>query len=643
MEKSGSKRSLYISVSVGLLHLFSLQLPTLLTAQSLTLCKNAAHASKKWELYQKSSADKALKRKFDIHFYRLELTIDPEVNYLNGQLTTYFHHVSDTAMHLLFDLDNNMQVDSVLFRSQALNFKHSNNKILISLPVDPRFPLVDSVHIFYQGMPQSSGLGSFVQDSYNGQDSVIWTLSQPYGAPKWWPCKNTLTDKADSVEIVVTTTLPNQVASNGLLQRIDTNGTHTTYFWKTTYPIADYLVAIAIAPYERYDLKYSLGNDSLLMQHFLFPGQDLSNSNNAVLPFLHLFDSLFGTYPFIKEKYGHASFTAGGGMEHQTMSFMGSYGGELVVHELAHQWFGDKVTCASWQDLWLNEGFATYLEAITYEFDVIHSNLYYQRKLELQKAAAFSFPHGSVYKYDTTQLADLFNGLVYHKGAAVLHQLRWLVGDSIFFRACRNYLNDPQLAYGFASTEDFKRHMEKASSRKLDEYYKDWVYGKGYPEITTFWSQNGDQLQIQIEQDQTDPSVYFFNVPLPYRLLGPQLDSTIVIKPDFSNQLFNLAVSKQVDSIIFDPEGWVLAKHTMVTSLVNFPLADQAVKLQPNPATTHLTLILPEDVQLKRVHIYTLNGKLLNTYKEKQLSISTYPILKIEVDSGTISTSFVKK
>src|SRR5690606_6891199 len=118
------------------------------------------------------------------------------------------------------------------------------------------------------------------------------------------------------------------------------------------------------------DVQYApLSTDSLLMLSYAYPEDFgmVSSAATSLLPKITLFDQLFGPYPFAAEKYGHAQFSWGGGMEHQTMSFMGSFHPEIMSHELAHQWFGDKVTCGSWAEIWLNEGFATYLSGLAYE------------------------------------------------------------------------------------------------------------------------------------------------------------------------------------------------------------------------------------------------------------------------------------
>ncbi|MEQ8910194.1 MAG: M1 family aminopeptidase [Vicingaceae bacterium] len=527
----------------------------------------------------------------DVHYYRLRLEVDPEVKYIKGAITTYFTATKDKLNKVSLNMSNTLLLDSAKRGNETVKALKINQEVRLDLVDTLNAGDLDSLTIFYQGVPPTNGLGTFTQSSYNGIDSIIWTLSQPYGASEWWPCKNDLKDKADSVDIQITTTLGNQVASNGLLKKVDTSVNQHTFYWESRYPIATYLIAFAVTNYEVYQDTLHIRNKDLLLQHFQYPGDTVGifNSLEYIDEFLIFYDSLFGEYPFIKEKYGHASCPFGGGMEHQTMSFMGGYGGEIMAHELAHQWFGNKVTCQSWKDLWLNEGFATYLTAITYDFSVVHDPYYWPIFLDGMQRAAFNYPHGSVYRPDTTNVQELFNGLVYHKGGYLLHMLRFQIGDSLFFQTLSNYVNDPQLTYGFASTQDFKRHLEQTTQRNFDEFFKDWFYGKGFPIYGIEWEQEGNELRLTITQTQTDPSVYFFDSPVPLKLFSNQWDSTLVLNPKFSGDQFSLPVNRQIDSIQFDPELWVLAKADIITDQKDYPLTHQ-LKIYPNPSKGFIQL-----------------------------------------------------
>ncbi|MBK8564305.1 MAG: hypothetical protein IPN76_13450 [Saprospiraceae bacterium] len=243
---------------------------------------------------------------------------------------------------------------------------------------------------------------------------------------------------------------------------------------------------------------------------------------------LQFYDSLFVTYPFHEEKYGHAQFGWGGGMEHQTMSYVSSFGWGLLTHELAHQWFGDMVTCGSWEDIWLNEGFATYLEGISRErFPSQVQTQWYDWKAG-KISSIVSQPGGSVLVDDTTSVNRIFSSrLSYNKGSYLLHMLRWKLGGDAFFGGLRNYLNDRQ--YDYARTTSLQSHLEATSGQDLDEYFEDWFRGQGFPSYKVVWEQSSQgDVYIQLNQTTSMPSsVDFFEMPVPILLIGADNDTIV--------------------------------------------------------------------------------------------------------------------
>jgi aminopeptidase N len=617
-------------------------------AQQDAICKarsmEAAHY--KGIRHEKSAPQTAF---YEVSYYRLNLDLDPSIRYISGSVSTYFTPNTPLSS-IVFDLTNQLTVDSVRYHGNSISFSQVGSLVVeatFSTPLPAN--ILDSITIFYQGTPPGPANNlPFAQSSING-DPILWTLSEPYGAKDWWPCKNSLNDKADSVELLINTTLGNRVASNGLLLSIDTLGSKVQYHWKTNYPTVPYLVSIAIANYDFYEEYLHVGSDSVLMQHFLYQHQALANSSNETEEFMIFFTNLFGEYPFIKEKYGHASFTFGGGMEHQTMSSMGSYGGELKAHELAHQWFGNKITCASWKDLWLNEGFATYLTLLTYEYGVVHSPGFYANYLGGMEQGALLHPHGSVYRLDTTVVFTLFNQQVYEKGGFVLHMLRWKIGDQAFFQAVSNYINDPALSYGFANTKELKAHFEATSGINLDDFFADWVYGKGFPSYTTHWSQNGNWLDLDVYQAQSDTSVDFFNLPIAYHLYSNTgWDSTVVVDPDSSGQRFSFNIPHTITVVVFDEENKVLNGSSLVTNITENILKQTKVSLYPNPSSNEV--FIQSDFPaafFKRIRILDLQGKEVMRHPfSNSLSLAHLPsgvyVLQLDSEKGSIHKKLIK-
>ncbi|HWB62169.1 MAG TPA: M1 family metallopeptidase, partial [Chitinophagales bacterium] len=510
-------------------HLCALGLWLLIAGQAFgqSSFEQIVEAEKKEAAHIYKSERSGAENNDNIIYHRIELFANPQVDYIKGRVTTYF--IATTAMQSIgFDLTDSLHVDSVYYHGAMLSFSHAANVININLPVTINTGQTDSICVYYEGVPGYSGFGSFVQTYHNDTVPVIWTLSEPYGAKDWWPCKQDLADKIDSFDILVTTPQQYKVASNGLLMEVTHQDTFATWHWKHRYPIATYLVCFAVTNFDTFYNYVPFHGDTLPVVNFVWPEHlnDAQNGTPLVVPAMQLYDSLFGRYPFDKEKYGMTEFGWGGGMEHQTMTFLTDFGFELITHELAHHWFGDKVTCGSWSEIWLNEGFATYLTALCYEnIAPQYYKLYKSQKI----TSATLVPDGSVYCYDTSSVNNIFNGsLSYSKGGMVLNMLRWELGDSLFFLSLRNYLADTTLAYRFATTPDLERHFEETSGRDFSGFFSKWVYGKGFPSYQITWSQDfSNHVTLTIHQTQSDPSASFFDLPLPLQFKNDYRDTTI--------------------------------------------------------------------------------------------------------------------
>lgn len=384
---------------------------------------------------------------YDIHYHRCVWHVDPAQRYIRGEITTYFAPISAGFDTIRFNLSDSLTVDSVKYHTSSVPFIHADEMLTIPLPAPINIFDPDSVSVYYHGVPPTTGFGSFATEMHEGVP-VMWTLSEPYGASDWWPCKNSLTDKADSIDVIITSPAAYRGASNGILVSEVISGNDKTCHWKHRYPIATYLVCMAVTNYASYSDWVPFESTLVEVLNYVYPEDSASAASQTprVIPVMQLFDTLFGLYPFANEKYGHCQFNWGGGMEHQTFSFMGSFGHELVAHELAHMWFGDMVTCGSWEDIWLNEGFATYLSGLTYEHMFNGEWWMPFKRNRIDKVT--SQPDGSVWCDDTTSVSRIFNSrLSYAKGAMILHQLRWVIGDLAFFTAVNNYLYDPNLTY----------------------------------------------------------------------------------------------------------------------------------------------------------------------------------------------------
>lgn len=593
---------------------------------------------------------------YNVHYYRCKWQVNPRFNgYLRGSVYSGIE-VLENVDSIGFNLISYMQVDSVLYHGQKITFTRGNDAVYCFAPGGWKKGK-DSLEIYYQGNAAlAGGLGYFNFD-YHQTGTIVSSLSQPYGAQYWWPCKQTLSDKADSMDVYITTQKSLKAACNGVLK---SSVLHTdsliTYHWQHRYPITVYLVAIAVSNYEEIlqTARFAGKADTMLVQNYVFP-QALASKKTQLqetLPLLRLYDSLFGSYPFIKEKYGHAEFTRGGGMEHQTMSFMAGFDFDLNAHEMAHQWFGDKVTCASWEDLWLNEGFATYCNAIGNEF--LKPRVKYLGFLEDMRNSAVSETEGSVKAQDTVQVNRLFSGVLrYNKAGFMLHMLRNKIGDEAFFKGVRNYIADTALAYGFANTRQFKKHMEKASGKNLDTFFLRWYEGFGYPVLNIKWTQVNHKVNLNFDQRSANAVVPFYELKLPVYFRGKTRDTLMYFYPAAHNQSYAFSLPFEIDSAAFDPNITVLAKYTFSGAAMRTKSSD-IVTIKPNPAKDILNIECDLGLVWNNAEIYTLTGafcqKTLNNNGNasngeipvKSLAPGIY-FLRINFDKQQSITKFVKQ
>jgi len=562
---------------------------------------------------------------YDLKYHRLEFTVDPGVSLISGSVTSYFE-VKEDLNQVTFELADNMTVSQVTQDGSPLTFNQNNNdEVVITLPQMQNAGVLDSLTINYSGNPQSSGFGSFEQTTHNGEP-IIWTLSEPYGAKAWWPCKQDLNDKIDSIDVFVTTPRfsPSNdeyiAVSNGLEQSQIVNGNDKTTHFKHQHLIPAYLIAIAVTNYDVYSHTVNNNGNPFDIVNYVYP-ESLTNAQNSTgitVNIMNLFSNLFEEYPFSDEKYGHAQFGWGGGMEHTTVSFMGSFSRGLIAHELAHQWFGNKITCGSWQDIWLNEGFATYLSGLVIEdFDGPTS---FKNWRDGRVNFITSQPGGSVYvpAQDTLSVGRVFSSrLSYNKGAMVLHMLRKKLGDQDFYQALQDYLSQNNLAYDYAKTTDLKAVIETTTSEDLTEFFNDWIYGEGYPSYTVEWYRiNSNEINIKINQSQSHNSVSFFEAPVPIKITGTSGQTDEFIFDNTSNaQEYIVNIPYTIDQIEIDPETHLISKNNAVVLGLNNFTIEAEIKIYPNPTESLFNVQKPDDVEIESLNLYDLSGRRVRVLK----------------------------
>ena len=567
----------------------------------------------------------------DITYYKLNLKLSYSPQFISGVVTVKFKVAQEQLNSFFLDLVDSLKVNSIKLNGNNLSFSQpiGSNKLMITLDRTYIKNEIVSVDISYQGVPGSGGFGSFEFSSHNNQP-IIWTLSEPYGAKDWWPSKDTPADKADSSDVWITADSFYVSVSNGTLTSVINNGDGTkTYKWHNSYPIAGYLISLAMTNYALHQnqFEYEPGK-SMPVTHYIYP-EDVARTSalfDKTVNMLKIFSDKFGLYPFIREKYGHAEFGWSGGMEHQTCTSIGLGGIDefIIAHELAHQWFGDKVTCKDWHDIWLNEGFATYSEAIYAEaayghqafIDAVTGNF---GDMQYAKSAK-----NSVYVQNISDVNTIFNyNGTYAKGAVVLHMLRGIVGDSTFFNILRQYLVEPGLSYNVATTADFERIAERVSGKDLKYFFDEWIYGVGYPKYTVSWTSqqvtgNDYKVLLQISQ-ATNSSPKFFTMPIQIKITTTLGVSTVTIANNQQTQNFEIPVKGQPTSVEFDPNLWIMKDFTIATDYVSIkPITFVLSQNYPNPfnPSTVINYQTPStgNVLLK---VYDITGRNVATLVDK--------------------------
>jgi aminopeptidase N len=518
---------------------------------------------------------------FDAIYYGLDLNIDTTSKVIYGEVKMLAKSKISSLNTVALDLFDNMVVDSIKMAETLLSYTHSSN--LINITLDRAYTLNENflIMVYYHGHPVEGGFLAFAF-RYHGTPRVpiISSLSEPYFARTWWPCKDHPSDKADSADINVTIPSDLIVASNGVLRAVIDNGNGTkTYKWHESYPITTYLISVAITNYTIFSDYYHYSpTDSMEVRYFVYP----ENYSDAVAGYavtpgaIDFFARTFGEYPFIGEKYGMAQFPWNGGMEHQTCtSLLASwYDPYVIVHELSHQWWGDYITCGDWHNIWLNEGFASYCEALYFEH--IYGTGYYHTYMGYMDYTK----GGSIYVQDTTNVSQIFSNIVYDKAAWVLHMLRHIVGDSAFFRSLRAYYSDPRFAYGTALTADFEGACEEVSGMDLSWLFQDWIYGTYRPDYQVSWMYENlggtYWVYLHIDQIQSTPPLVF-TMPVDITISTPLGDTTIVVFNNQRNQDFQFELLSQPISLLLDKDNWILKYSSNVSyglNIVSTSLAD---------------------------------------------------------------------
>jgi hypothetical protein len=483
-----------------------------------------------------------------------------------------------------------------------------------------------TISISYNGTAISGlGLGSFyagTQNGVTGAPTTVCTLSEPYYAGTWWPCKDgdvfTEGDNSDkaTLDCAITAADTFQSVSNGLLVGVDTlSGNRKRYRWSTSYPLSTYLVFFSTSVYNQYSLDYNYTGGTMPVQFSIYTTQDTTTNRGvwALVPtMLATYEPIYGLYPFVNEKYGIYQFEFSGGQEHQTYTGQGRAGAfdeRITSHELGHQWWGDNITCKTWSDIWLNEGFATYTECLWAErkpgstgFPALHAMIIdgSHKPTTAQLASSDSIVY--VPTADISNAGRIFSAAyTYEKAAWVLHMLRHILGDTAFFNALQTYRAAKQ--GGAASTSDFTSIVSGVAGQDLSWYFNPWLYQPGAPAYSFGWTNatiNGQQyLRLNVSQTQSAGSFPIFTMPVDVAITptsGPVINTSVRSHSASDDFLIPLPAGTTVSAVAIDPNDWILNTGKTSVSYTSGP--PKVVSLSPAPGSSFALASAPTSLTI---------------------------------------------
>jgi len=575
-----------------------------------------------WEFPPPPSGD----RGYDVLSYDLDIQLVPADRSLTGTVDIGLTALEEGLIRVRLDLVDDLTCDGVNFRGRQATFTHQGDSLVVDLGAPLATAPAETLTIRWHGRPPRhgafmTGLMFRSHDSGTPQDPaddvpMVANQSQPWSAHSWWPCKDHPSDKA-LVSLTATVPEPLLVVSNGTLLLEDTPGPGLRRFaWREAFPIATYLVSVAATNYASWSEDcHPGGGDPIRLDFHVYP-QDLADAEIDLAPtcdMLELMVRLAGPYPFPGEKYAQAEISWFGSMEHQTATslsqivFTGDRYYELtVIHELAHMWFGDSLTPTVWADIWLNEGFARYCEALWIE----HAYGFPEYQEFMREIG--SERHPDLFVNDGILLDPdpiLPNSLIYDKGAWVVHMLRMLIGDDAFFSFLADYAMAPELVLGSVTLADMIRYAETAAGRDLSGFFEPWVGTSAVPLVNTYITAlipgtGSNGVRVHFTQHQNP--LFEIAVPVVIRTSCETREELVILSR--GAETFTWQTDCPVESVSVDPDGMVLMRSPWAP-----PPTLQVVGPWPNPvpftgAEFRIFLMSEREVIAK---LYDVRGRLV--------------------------------
>ncbi len=572
---------------------------------------------------------------YDVTFYFLDIEVSNSSIHIDGNTTIGGIALVDLDTFAI-ELIPDQVISKILFNgTEYNNYERDGNNVIVPVTEINEGSYFEA-QIFYSGQPSTGGFFSGVSTGAGWNKNVTWTLSEPFAASDWFAVKQDLEDKADSVWVFLTTDSNNLAGSQGLLTDVvDLGNGNTRFEWKSIYPIDYYLISFAVSEYQDYSIyahPEEMNGDSILIQNFIYdsPGclETYREDIDETAPMVELFSDLYILYPFWQEKYGHCLTPLGGGMEHQTMTTIGGFWFGIVAHEWGHMWFGDNVTCATWSDIWINEGFATYSNYLAEEY--LHGWSNGVDFIKGKQNSAMSSSGGSVYIPEDEiypgNEGRIFSGrLSYNKGAAIIHTLRHEIqNDELFFDVLSVFQTN--FTDSTATGEDFKNTAEDVTGMEFDQFFDQWYYGEGYPKYEIDYYNSNGTVHITTLQTPSS-STPFFEMLMDYKLFFTDGTDTIVSFNQTENMIdFSVYTGKTVGNILVDPNNWNMELIISINVGVEENQTPVSFKLGNNQSNGNITLYFADkQYNSRNIVISNISGQTVFTGKtsESQIEINT--------------------
>jgi aminopeptidase N len=574
---------------------------------------------------------------YDVHFVHLNLNVERTTKTMSGSARSVATVTSTSIDTFGCVLHQVMIIDSARVNGVLSTVSRKDSIVKLKTPgTILNGQTVDAI-IYYHGTPPvggsaiGSGFSNGTSTSWGNQ--CTWSLSESLAGYHWWPCKQILTDKIDSSWVFITTDSTNKAGSNGLLKNtVVVPGGKKRYEWKSITPIAYYLISVAVAKYKEYNLyahPLYLPGDSIWIQNYIYDNA-ITNpafatqkaTLNQIVPVIEFECKMYGMYPFRKEKYGHCMAPFGGGMEHQTMTSLGFFDYYVDAHELGHQWWGDNVTCKSWGDIWINEGWAAYTEHLVAEH-LDPTN--FLPNLNAAHNSVMSSPGGHVWVtgHDTVDANIIFDSrLTYDKGGAIIRTLQFEINnDSTWFNGLRSFQNTYK--NNTASVVDFKNYMQTYTSMNFTQFFNQWYYGEGYPTFNLTWnSMPGTVFLKSAQTTSSASSVPLFITPMEYKLSRTSMPDTVIrVQHNVNTEYYTINLLGTVTGATVDPNQWVINKATVAKDVTlglpeNYSITSE-INVTPNPNNGSFEINSSKDLK-GTIEIFDVTGKLVYNGEAKQ-------------------------